>query len=41
MMSVRGDDGVWRATHDLRLKPEADELEDNIQHGVLDEPKRG
>jgi len=30
-----------RATHDLRLKSKADELEENIQHGVLDEPKRG
>jgi protocatechuate 3,4-dioxygenase beta subunit len=38
---VRGDDGVLRATHDLRLKPKADVLEDNIQHGVKDEPKRG
>jgi protocatechuate 3,4-dioxygenase beta subunit len=41
VMPVRGDDGVWRATHDLRLKAKADALEDNIQHGVLDEPKRG
>lgn len=37
---VLGADGVLRATHDLRLKPLADELEDNIQHGVLDEPRR-
>jgi protocatechuate 3,4-dioxygenase beta subunit len=37
---VRGDDGVLRATHDLRLKAEADVLEENIQHGVKDEPKR-
>lgn len=37
--AVVGEDGVLRATHDLRLKPEADELEDNIQHGVRDEPR--
>jgi protocatechuate 3,4-dioxygenase beta subunit len=37
---VLGEDGVLRATHDLRLKPQADELEDNIQHGVRDEPRR-
>ena len=39
--AVRGDDGVLRATHDLRLKSKAEELEENIRHGVLDEPKRG
>lgn len=38
---VRGDDGVLRATHDLRLKAKGDELEDNIQHGVRDEPRSG
>jgi protocatechuate 3,4-dioxygenase beta subunit len=36
---ARGEDGVLRATHDLRLKAEADVLEDNIQHGVRDEPR--
>ena len=37
----KGKDGVLRATHDLRLKPEEDWLEDVIQHGVRDEPKPG
>ena len=38
--AVLGEDRVLRATHDLRLKPRADELEDNIQHGVRDEPRK-
>jgi protocatechuate 3,4-dioxygenase beta subunit len=37
----RGPDGALRATHDLRLKPKEDEFEDNIQHGLKDEPRRG
>jgi len=36
----KDEQGVLRATHDLCLKPKADELEDNIQHGVRDEPRK-
>ena len=31
---VRGTDGVWRATHDLRLKSEGDRFEPVIRHGL-------
>ena len=35
---TRGDDGVWRATHDLRLERELEEFEESILHGWRDCP---
>jgi protocatechuate 3,4-dioxygenase, beta subunit len=31
---ARGRDGVWRGTHDLRLKPAGDRFEDHTLHGM-------
>jgi protocatechuate 3,4-dioxygenase beta subunit len=35
---VRGADGTWRATHDLRLKRKAERFEDSTLHGWRDCP---
>ena len=35
---ARGDDGVWRATHDLRLERKLDEFEESTIHGWRDCP---
>ncbi len=36
---LRDENGVWRATHDLRLAETGDEFEDNTMHGLSDCPE--